>query len=237
MSELKIVAFKRKPDIICISETWCNNFSVASIKLDGYDVVTHYNRDIHKNGGVLMLVRNSLKCEEITFIRRLSIEMHLECCAMSVSICNVKYFIVTVYRSPSGNISTFIDVMTSILNYCIVKSDYLIIMGDFNIDWLKECYNKNLLYDLMRSYSMSFKNNSPSRVFTNESGVTSTSKIDYIFTNVKDDDYIDEIENLNIADHCANILYLRGSTQIEEPPLEKVLWRDTSQNRINDLVT
>ena len=95
-----------KHDVICLSETYLDN-SVSSDESDlnfpGYKLVrADYPGNVKRGGGVCIYFKGSLS------IRFLDVPSNLdECLLCELSYTNKKYFIATLYRSPSQSREKF----------------------------------------------------------------------------------------------------------------------------------
>lgn len=180
--------------------------------LEGYKKITYYSRTNHIHGGSLILTHVDITALDIPSIKNLSIECHIEICAVCCILENCKYSIVTAYRPPNGCINLFIDNLTQALNIVSSKSDYTILCGDLNIDFNKKHINTKLLRDIFNSFQLDTITTTlgNTRIFTNKNGHTSSSCIDYMVTTVPRVFFDCELVDSNIADHFAHILRLKS---------------------------
>lgn len=99
------------------------------------------------------------------------------------------------------------------------KSKWIIICGDFNINYHDQSPNEvKTLLNIFHSKNLS--NNGPflsTRICTNKNGHTTSTCIDYIVTNSTSELCQSNIVNHNIADHLSNMLTMK----IETVPQEK----------------
>jgi hypothetical protein len=61
-------------------------------------------------------------------------------------------YVLSVYRGPSGNFSSFMLKMEVPKSLYTLKTEF-IICGDFNIDYITDNYKKNQLNSLLNSYN------------------------------------------------------------------------------------
>lgn len=71
------------------------------------------------------------------------------------------------YRSPTGDFSYFLNSLESTLNIIYNNTTNIIICGDFNINYLHETNNKQLLNSLVASYSLHSAVQFPTRIQDN----------------------------------------------------------------------
>jgi len=137
----------------------------------------------------------------------------------------MKFFIGSVYRSPSADAKVFIDEITKILNICknTLSSHFTFILGDFNIDLNKRSIDQVNLLD-------AFSNNGLSQIVTNPTRVTDSSAtlIDLIFTNVSSMPYTTKVIEERVSDHYGIEVNVRlkskmkKSREIKFRPLKKL---------------
>lgn len=60
LNSIEVLIYKENPDILCISESWCNNLNINTINLPTYNIASYYNRQNHIHGGVLILMRKEI---------------------------------------------------------------------------------------------------------------------------------------------------------------------------------
>lgn len=98
------------------------------------------------------------------------------CLFTIITFNKINYGIISVYRSPSGNIIKFIEdlevIITNLFNS--YRQLTLILIGDMNINLLDTTNSTTLYYDLLNSFNFIQYINCPTRPLTN-------SCIDHIF--------------------------------------------------------
>ena len=113
-------------------------------------------------------------------------------------------FIVTVYRSPTGNIDYFLNNFTEALNHIYNNTVDIILYGDFNINYLNDNQDKQALNSLLTSYSLYSIIDFPTRSFNN-----SQTMIDNIFINkFRNENYLVSPLINGLSDHDAQVLSL-----------------------------
>lgn len=114
-------------DFLCLSETWLHvNSPSAALEVPGFKM---YRKD-SKGGGVMIYVKNSIHCNEIT----LSNSVDLECIGLNFILSpQMSFVLIVIYRPPSSN-SSFYENLKQLLKQCDFNKE-VIIMGDFNINW------------------------------------------------------------------------------------------------------
>lgn len=133
-----------KPAVITISETWLqSNICDAEISLDGY---TLYRADRgSRGGGVATYVSSNLSSEVVTPNES---PLHFECLFVRLRFHHKHLIIGNIYRPPNSPSESINNILATINS--LNCSDELIILGDFNRNWLdrSSVKEKNLLESL-----------------------------------------------------------------------------------------
>jgi len=94
-------------------------------------------------------------------------EKDIEICAVKLHILSHTIIIITVYRSPTGNIAYFLNNLKATLNQVYNNTVDVILYGDFNINYLSDNQNKQALNSLLTSYSLCSILDFPMRIHNN----------------------------------------------------------------------
>lgn len=191
-----------KFDFIALSETWIND-STINYSLNDYSIHSVPGR-LNKCDGVCIFTRNTFNVENINFLI-------LECNSLILSVSipdeNIKFTIVTIYRSPSSNLQIFLNSLNDCIDYLKHEnSQNIIIIGDTNIDINSNTNFVNEYFNLLSSNGFKSYINKPTREING-----SQSCIDHIFyrkTNDVCESIIGSIMKTSITDHyltCINI--------------------------------
>jgi hypothetical protein len=188
--------------VVCIDEHWLSSDQCSHITVGNFSVANHFARKQHTHGGTLILVRNDIRYNVLAIE---PIEIHFEACAIRLYDFNL--CILSVYRSPLGNFSVFVESLYSTLNN-LGNCKNIILCADFNVDLLCHSRNRDKLLDIFNTFNMFIRVTTPTRV-------TSASRtcIDNIATNVAD--FVCKAQNLAIdfSDHDVQILHLYKKSQ------------------------
>lgn len=138
----------------------------------------------------------------------------------------------SVYRPPGGNLELFGNTLSYVLDYCLTGSKSIFVCGDLNINYFD---SRSTLEHLMISFDLVVTSTEATRVFTNRHGVTSSTKIDYILTNVNTDLVCSRVVDPNIGDHKALVLIYDGDDG--PPPVRSIprFFRDVSGDNLESL--
>ena len=162
-------------DILCLCETRMTDDLANLFPIDAYQWF-HQSR-IRLGGGVSAYVRSALSpvhVPQLSFTHA-----SLEAVAVQFSAQKGKRdIVISVYRTPSGNVAEFIVKMEEIIKYCRDQNYHdIYIAGDINIDLLKTGDpDATQLMNLMHSYNLYCIINKPTRVTE-----TSATLIDHIW--------------------------------------------------------
>lgn len=102
--ELEIVCKNNNIDIVCVSEHWLLDEEVNLYIPSGYVSASYFCRKIRKNGGVSIFVKEGIHFEPVD-LSQFNSEMDCELCCARFNKQNIT--VVSVYRSPQGDINTF----------------------------------------------------------------------------------------------------------------------------------
>lgn len=184
LDQIEIMLISAKIDVMCITEHWICKNNVSNIQVPNYNIISYFSRVNHIHGGSLILVNSKIKTNEISLIKQLSVERHIEICAVNCNIYNKKYSVIVAYRPPNGDVDVFIMNLTHALKIAYEMSRNIILCGDFNIDSMKKSLNVNMLHDVFNSFELNLTSSDATRIFTNSHNHTSLSCIDYMVTNL-----------------------------------------------------
>lgn len=174
----------------------------SNINIEGFRLATLFQRLNQKRGGSCILVRDDLDCDEILEAKEMSKANVFECCG--VYIGTVGLIILCVYRVPGSNYNLFLDQFEHLLSKILKKDRKIIVIGDFNVDFLNiQSKSTKLLTGLIANFNLipQIKN------FTH---VTSRSKtcIDNILTNIKG---VGRVLELGLSRHAAQTFLTEGA--------------------------
>ena len=117
----------------------------------------------HEKGGVTIFVHNSLGFTNIDIAQHCK-GQDIEICALKLSFGNLNICVLSLCRAPSGNLSSFLLKLDTILQSLYTSKLHFIKCGDINISYLNKSENKNQLDSLLLSYNLTSIINFPTRV-------------------------------------------------------------------------
>ena len=151
-----------------------------------------------------------------------TIRRNIEVCAIKLNITPIQLIILAIYRSPSGNFTTFLKNLDSVLNTWYSNKTVFVICGAININYLENCKKKQQMDALLQSYNLMGTVSFPTRK-TN----ASSSAIGNIFITRSKNNTISPYIN-GLSDHEAQIIV------IENTVLTKQRNNITTMRDIND---
>jgi hypothetical protein len=140
LNELSAVSQDLKPDVILLTETWCNNsVTDASLGLAEYNLETDLRRDRNDTsggigGGLLVYTRNNIR---ILPCDKFSDNEFNQFCSFKISTSGEQLNLILAYRPPSApqtNTTALCDLLRNMNNNSILIGD----INMPNIDWVEE---------------------------------------------------------------------------------------------------
>lgn len=192
-------------------------------------MIAEFTRTNREHGGCIIFADNKFKYEPIN-LKHYSEEMEFECAGCSINADNIMIAIVCVYRPPSPNHNIFFNKLNNLMTNLYKSYSYVILCGDFNINYLMDTPAKKILKDIFTSFNLKNKLSEPTRVQILVNNLTST-QIDYIVSNIPENTWTCRNVNLNLSDHYAQLSNIELNCTNKEKSIPK-----TKQSReINTL--
>jgi hypothetical protein len=205
---LELIANDFDYHVLTLTEHGCANDEIHVMNLKNYNLASSYCRNNYKSGGVSIFCRININYKKLTWIDRLSIELDFEVTGILLKLNrNNKIILITIYRSPSGNINKFLTSLDLLLEKVTKDFENIIITGDLNINWLSNDTSVLLLKDIFLAYNLKNVVDRPTRVTG-----TSASQIDYIVTNIHSHLHTGAVVNNNVSDHLGQQIYISEFT-------------------------
>jgi len=148
--------------VLCFSEVWCENSDELNhLNIDGFQIAAHFTRSEYAHDGVAIFVRNSITFEELENCSKFSIEKHAEFAAINIPA--IKTVVICAYRPPSGNVQSFCDSMSSILDL-LPQHEQCMLFGDFNVNFHSNDVLAGDMSNMMLSFNLKPIVTEPTRV-------------------------------------------------------------------------
>ena len=151
-----------KPLIIAISETWLDpNFPTSHVQIDGYNLVRNDRGLKNKNktrymqaGGVACYIHQSFT-SKVLFMSKISNIAETEFLVLEIASSSAagasKLLLAVVYRHEEGHVLTeFFNVIDDLAQ----SYKNIIILGDFNVNVLKNTFHSRHLIDAINERSL-----------------------------------------------------------------------------------
>lgn len=177
-NELEILINQNKYEIIMLSETHTTNeLTDGEIDIDGYKIVK-LDSFSNRTGGVAIYINSNWQYE---IIQEYVLGVDIWWLAIKCVCESISFIVVTVYRSPNRFSSKrqFCDLIREWIDYLDDISEKIIIVGDFNINWLDEDTYKLEIENIINDNNMVQKISEYTRVTQNSRTI-----IDFLITNI-----------------------------------------------------
>lgn len=189
------------PSIVVLTEHGLAKKELETTRLEGYSLITDFCRENHKLGGVAIYSKETL-VPQIDHLDISDLCRELTC---EAALARLKYkrktlHILGVYRSPSENPITGINILSDILDVSQAYKNHVVLVGDINIDRLRNHPDNVLLEEELASHNIR-RLKLPATRTTFETA----SSIDCICTNVTEKDTNAIIIQSGLSDHTAQI--------------------------------
>lgn len=232
IEQLEAIFLENKIDIFCVTEHWLH--PQEPLNIDGYTVVSRFSRTIKGKGGVAILSKNTIDCNEVTDIQKYIIEGVFECVGTTVSLSNdINLVILTVYRIPNSNFESFIYNFNMTMDSLSKKFHKykFIIVGDFNIDFLDPRTNHyKTLTDSFLTFNINFTIKDPTRVTK-----YSSTCIDNICTDLNSSCFKTGLLNLCVSDHYGQYMSINSNNSLSKLTLNTTRVRSTAPHNLEEL--
>jgi exonuclease III/uncharacterized protein YutD len=224
--ELVISWSTEAPHILCLSEHHLLNQEINNTWIQNYNLGASYCRKNRKGGGVGIFIQKNLAYLKIE-LDEFCNDLDMEVCAVQLHFSEITFYILCIYRPPSGNFSYFLSSLESVLNQLFSNSNNIIICGDININYLDNTNNKLHLDSLLASYNLYSIVDFPTRISS-----CSSTAIDNIFIDTfKNTEFTVKPLPNGLSDHDAQMLTL-NNIKIQSSKAHCYLQRSINQSSI-----
>lgn len=184
------------PDIVCLTEIWCNSNEISVITLKSYQLATSFARSNMIGGGVAIFVLKNFKvCLKKSKV--MTIEQEFEYAMCNLSAYNQSLSIFCLYRSPCGDLNIFLESLNELLLDVLKPNATVFCCGDFNVNFSNEdARETKALVNLFESFGLCKTITEYTRIQNN----TKTT-IDNIFTSLPLASVNTNIVATDLSDH------------------------------------
>jgi len=152
-NELYCLLHHDLPHILCLSENHLSESDLWLIHLTNCSLGANYCRKTFLKAGVSIFVYRNWKYNTIN-IDEYNIDKGSEACAIQLDSTFNKLSILTIYRSPRGNFTSFLNRLDLILQKLYNNKYNIVICGDLNINGLIGNKRRSQLDAVLHSYNL-----------------------------------------------------------------------------------
>uniref|UniRef100_A0A1B6G4Q7 Endonuclease/exonuclease/phosphatase domain-containing protein n=1 Tax=Cuerna arida TaxID=1464854 RepID=A0A1B6G4Q7_9HEMI len=124
-----------------------------------------------------------------------SLSIDMDCEVAGVELIHHNLILVTIYRSPKGDMKAFFEILEKLLSYIYRLNKQSIICGDFNVNFLSCDKNQEYLINLICPFGMKKTILEPTR---------GSKCLDNVFTSLNTE-YTAIVVNNHVSDHFGQI--------------------------------
>ena len=165
------------PGMVCISEHWLANDEIKYYCIQNYQLLNSYSRITFRSGGTAIFVRNGFEANPISTKIR-AIEKDFEYTCVEIRLGVIRYVVVCIYRSPSGELSRFFTSFNDLLTELSERGLRVVVCGDFNIDLGAMAEHSNTFKNIARSFNLTICVEEATRVTNSSSKIIDNILID-----------------------------------------------------------
>ena len=99
---------------VCLCEHWLRDYEISQCVVAGYHVAAYFARSVKIHGGVAIFMRNNVKYIPID-LSNFCVEVEAEIAA--VKIPDQRLIVISIYRSPAGDLNTFMSILSRVFQY------------------------------------------------------------------------------------------------------------------------
>lgn len=202
-------------DIFGITESWLNNDVLNDIiNIENFTIVRRDRST--RGGGIVIYIKNNIKYSILNIatkncFEQIWLNIHLHPFSLAVGV---------FYRPPSYNLLNSLEVFEEAISAVLPVTNYIICLGDSNVDLLKVNNATIKFTDMLNVYGLQQLINEPTRLTR-----TTSTLIDHIITsdasNIK---YSGVVHVHGITDHC--LIHCDVSFAIPKVPPKFLIVRD-----------
>ena len=179
------------PDILVLSESWLKkSIADSDVALLGYNLF-RVDR-VGRGGGVIVYVKTGLS---VSVLDSISLPKKLEFIALKIQLGPSSVVVIGVYRPPAAGIDSVATLANLIARF---TEDELVVVGDFNLNWLNS--NSDHLKEVCGNLSLTQLITEPTR--PNLKDCSKSTLIDLVFSNRTDKIVATGVFDLGDSDHC-----------------------------------
>lgn len=218
-----------QPKVLILTEHGLKEEILKNIRIPGYSLAAHFSRTNYTKGGVAIYVEeNIVHLTEPIPVSQYCQELICEIAMIKLTLNKKQLYITGIYRSPSGNLKQALSLISEMLEETKADNHPIMILGDINVDCLKNDHANKQLNNVLISHNIERLNIPPTRITPN-----SSSSIDCICTNLHSKHIENKVFHTGLSDHTAQLCIAHLKNSSENTNHKKVLNRSFCQNNLN----
>jgi len=159
--ELELFCSDENIQVICVSEHWLKDDHCNLFIPSGFVKGSLVCRNKTKSGGVSIFVKDIINFVELN-LEKYHSEIDFELCGILLD--DLDLYVISVYRSPAGNVNTFFELFEAALK-ALINKRRIIVCWDFNINFLDSESKDTLNFsNLLRSLNLTYTDIWPTRL-------------------------------------------------------------------------
>ena len=216
-----------KFDIICITETWFNDYCFKDY-FPNYNGFHSYRNDGRRGGGCSIYVSKYLNAKILDTMCINSLD--IECIFLQIHQSRKPIYIGCLYRPPNSNQEIFLNFINEKIRNVNLSQNICMIAGDFNVDFLRYHHDSAVsrFFDDLYSVSLIPTITLPTRQMNECSSL-----IDNIFVS-NPVNFESGVLNLDISDHLAVFFIYKNICERNLEPL-RIRYRVENEQCLENL--
>lgn len=202
--QIEVILANYNVDVFLATEHWQTREQISLLTISNYTLYSFYCREITSHGGTAIYLKKGLTDVKMRNLSEYCKEGILECSC--IELVNRNIITVVIYRPPTGNFNTFLELFCDLLHVIFKFKKCVVIGGDFNINFNIYSNNLSLLTDLLTSFGLEITINSPTRVTP-----TTDTCLDNFFIGPYATHYVVNNVNLHLSDHSSQFLSMKSN--------------------------
>jgi hypothetical protein len=200
-NEILCYLSQQLPHFLCLTEHHLPSQEIQSVCIDKFTCGAYYCRKLLQKGGVCRYVNKNITSSCLN-LESYCNDRVTEVCGAKFKLQGKEMYLLTIYRSPSGNFTNFINQLENIVHSLYNPKNDLIICRDMNVNFLEESSRVKQLNALLKTFNLVTVVTFPTRIC----GHTSTS-IDNVFIDTtRFNNFIVSPINNGLSDHEGQVL-------------------------------
>jgi hypothetical protein len=137
-------------DVLSFAETKLNDIHFSTeFEINGYRMYRK-DRDYNSGGGLITYVKSNIPSKRMESYE----SNNFENIAIEITIQGEKWLILSIYRPESIQLNTFISNMEMCLEQILKSYHNVILIGDFNTNFLKDCFEKRQMLAFCEGFDL-----------------------------------------------------------------------------------